>query len=68
MSRDTLQSTTRTRIDNHDERLEEKKEERTESRERQNDWRAPTEEPRLERDEEQTAPPQLRRYIILLKL
>ena len=32
--------------------------------ENQNDWRAPTEEPHLEKDEELTASSQLRRYFI----
>ncbi|XP_045516058.1 uncharacterized protein LOC123709025 isoform X1 [Pieris brassicae] len=54
VSKDTLQSTARTRIDRVF------SDERRESKERQNDWRA-TEEPRLERDEEQTSPPQMRR-------
>ncbi|VVD05296.1 unnamed protein product [Leptidea sinapis] len=55
VSKDTLQSTARSRIDRP---VPEKRE--ASASERQNDWRPPTEEPPLERDEEQ-ASPQLRR-------
>ncbi|CAG9579053.1 unnamed protein product [Danaus chrysippus] len=55
VSRDTLQSTARTRIEHKEERKE------TRDRERQNDWQAPTEEPVAEKDEAQTSPPLLRR-------
>lgn len=56
VSRDTLQSTARTRIEHKEERKE------TRDRERQNDWQAPTEEPVAEKDEAITSPPLLRRW------
>ncbi|KAL0881221.1 hypothetical protein ABMA27_002323 [Loxostege sticticalis] len=64
VSRDTLQTTVRTRIDAELPKQISRASE--ESRERQNDWRAGTEEPRLhgvrDRDDaDHTAPPQLRR-------
>ncbi|CAK1600587.1 unnamed protein product [Parnassius mnemosyne] len=55
VSRETLQSTARAKVETHSTEIQES------TREKQVDWRQPTEEPRLERDEEQTAPPQLRR-------
>ncbi|RVE50585.1 hypothetical protein evm_004812 [Chilo suppressalis] len=71
VSRETLQTTVRTRIESpkRDEREQDsaKSESReqdstkSESRERQNDWRASTEEPDLEKEDDRTAPPQLRR-------
>ncbi|XP_045768244.1 uncharacterized protein LOC123869390 [Maniola jurtina] len=59
--RDSIESTARTKIDFREERRDEMLARRESVRERQNDWRAPTEEPKLERDEAQTSPPQLRR-------
>ncbi|XP_050347322.1 uncharacterized protein LOC126771468 [Nymphalis io] len=63
VSKETQQNTPRTKIYHGDAKEIEMREEKNESasKERQNDWRAPTEEPRLERDEEQTSPPQLKR-------
>ncbi|KAJ0175850.1 hypothetical protein K1T71_009009 [Dendrolimus kikuchii] len=57
VSRETLQSTVTTRVEKEDS-LESR---RDLSSEGQNDWRMPTEEPKLDKDEESTAPPQLRR-------
>ncbi|CAH2077134.1 unnamed protein product, partial [Iphiclides podalirius] len=54
VSRETLQSTARARIEPQP--ITEGQKSKQEG-----DWRQPTEEPRLERDEERTAPPQLKR-------
>ncbi|XP_068632750.1 uncharacterized protein Pvf3 [Battus philenor] len=56
VSRETLQSTARTKIETHT-----SAETQDRNRERDAQWRQPTEEPRLERDEEHTPPPQLLR-------
>ncbi|XP_023934285.1 uncharacterized protein LOC112043209 [Bicyclus anynana] len=63
VNRDSItESTARTKIDFREDRRDEILARRDNGiRDRQNDWRAPTEEPKLERDEEQTSPPQLRR-------
>ncbi|CAG4949551.1 unnamed protein product [Colias eurytheme] len=70
VSKDTLQSTARTRLDRIDriDRIDrtdrtdriDRTERTRDFRERQNDWRAPTDEPSV-RDEDQTSPPLLKR-------
>lgn len=60
--RDSYESTARAKVGFREERRDEILARRESAlRERQNDWRAPTEEPLLERDEEQTSPPQLQK-------
>lgn len=60
--RDSYETTARAKVGFREERRDEILARRESAlRERQNDWRAPTEEPLLERDEEQTSPPQLQK-------
>ncbi|CAG9785848.1 unnamed protein product [Diatraea saccharalis] len=62
VSRETLQTTVRTRVESpkgEPSRVQDSL--KSSSKERQNDWRQSTEEPSLEKEDVHTAPPQLRR-------
>ncbi|XP_049696721.1 uncharacterized protein Pvf3 [Helicoverpa armigera] len=62
VSRDTLQMTVPSKVQpNYESQEELERPSRRAMVESQNDWRTPTEEPNLGKDDEPTAPPQLRR-------